>query len=642
MTDKWRIRLRAGGYSAACGLAAALWIGLGGTWLLEHAVAQGSQPPMWLPALASGALAALASYALLARALQLWAGARSRDEARESYLLQAGAVFDSTLEGVLVTNARREVVHVNPAFCRITGYDRHEMLGRDPSMLKSGRHGASFYERVWRDLRDKDAWSGEIWNRRKSGEIYPQWQTIRVLRNAEGAPLHYVAVFSDISAMRRSQAEIQRLTHYDPLTGLPNRLLLSERLEQACARQHQRAQGCGALLLIDLSGFGRVNQSYGHDAGDRVLQQAGERLATLVGHNASLARLGDDEFALLCTELDEPMQAAALAEQVIVTLGRPFETAEHALALSSHVGIGLFVAETDTPQDVLRNASSACVQARHEHDATGYAFYRKRYTELARQRLDLSAALRQALEQDRLVLHYQPIVTLADGSLAGFEALVRWQDPARGLVPPGEFIELAEEFGLIGLIDHWVMRHACLQMRDWTEQGCRPPFVAVNVSSRLFHQQDLLAGIEQALSASGVAPQHLEIEVTESAVMAEPELALVQLARLRDRGLRLALDDFGTGHSSLLRLKLLPLHKLKIDRGFVAGLPHNDSDCAIVRAIISLGHQLGLTVLAEGVETPAQRDFLRAHGCELAQGYLFGRPQPPGTAIMQPLPQGGA
>ncbi|WP_207388954.1 phosphodiesterase DibA [Azotobacter chroococcum] len=546
--------------------------------------------------------------------------------AHAASLRQASAVFDSTLEGVLITDAEQRIVYVNRAFTQITGYSEAEVLGQRPARLRSGRHDRKFYRTMWQALNQRAEWSGEIWNRRKSGEMYPQWQSIRAIHDEEGVLSHYVAVFSDLSMLKRSQAELDYLAHYDPLTGLPNRLLFKERIQHALEHARQEKDQ-GAVLLLDLDHFAQINESLGHKLGDQLLKSIGQRLTyQVVRPGMTLAHLGGDEFGLVCGNCSA-QQAAGLAGTLLDTLSQPFHLENHKLQIGASLGISLFPGDAQSLEQALRNADSALHKAKNDGRAT-YAFYSQELTTYARQRVELIAALRQALEHGELRVHYQPIHDLKSGQMVSAEALVRWQHPERGLVLPGEFIPVAEENGLIGAIDLWVMEQACRQMRSWLAAGQTLGFVAVNISTRLFGRGGLDLQVADILARTGLDARHLELEITESAVMDDPDSARRQLQRLRDLSVRLAIDDFGTGHSSLQRLKSMPVDKLKIDRGFVAGLPADGKDVAIARSVIVLAHSLGLTVLAEGIEQSEQADFLRRNHCHLGQGYLFGRPQP--------------
>ncbi|MEN2398022.1 phosphodiesterase DibA [Pseudomonas halotolerans] len=539
-------------------------------------------------------------------------------------LRQAAAVFDCTREGVLVTDPNGLIVHVNRAFMTITGYAREEVLGRRPNLFKSGRHGPDFYQEMFASLGSLGEWSGEIWNRRKSGEIYPQWQTIRVVRDDSGQVSHYVAVFSDISAIKDSEHELAYQAHHDPLTGLPNRLLFSDRAEQALTSSQLHKRGC-ALLLVDLDHFKNINDSLGHHVGDQLLKSVAERFRGLFAPGVTLARLGGDEFAVLVENCSQPGQAAILAQRIIDALKEPVCLDNQLLFINASVGISLFPGDALSAGQLLRNADSALFKAKSA-GRDGYALYTEELTAHAQQRVEIASELRRALQQQELRVHYQPVHDLATSRLIGVEALVRWEHPQRGLVSPAEFIPIAERTGLIAQIDTWVMEQACRQMRQWQEAGVALSFVAVNVSSRLFARRELYEQVARVLHVSGLDPACLELEVTESAVMDDPEVALEQMHRLRELGVRLAIDDFGTGYSSLLRLKRLPVQKLKIDQGFVAGLPWDEDDAAIVQVIIALARSMGMQVQAEGIEQREQAAFLLEHACGMGQGYWFGRP----------------
>ncbi|XVO87688.1 phosphodiesterase DibA [Pseudomonas palleroniana] len=570
-------------------------------------------------------LSALVIYLICARFARTHQVQQPLKENRER-LQQAAAVFDCTREGVLVTDARGLIVHVNRAFMAITGYSGEDVMGKRPSLFKSGRHSSNFYQQMFQTLERTDEWSGEIWNRRKSGEIYPQWQTIRVIRDDQGKATHYVAVFSDISAIKDSEHELARLAHHDPLTDLPNRLLFSDRAHQALTSAQVHKRGC-ALLLMDLDHFKIINDSLGHTTGDQLLKAVGERLKGLFGPGVTLARLGGDEFAVLVESCPQVVQAAALAQRMLDAMQEPFVFDGNQLFISASIGISLFPSDALSAEQLLRNADSALFKAKSA-GREGYALYTEELTAHAQHRVEIAGELRRALEQQELRVYYQPVHDLQDSRLIGVEALVRWQHPERGLVPPGEFIPIAERTGLIADIDAWVMHEACRQMCQWLAEGAPLSFIAVNVSSRLFARRELYEQVAQVLHSTGLAPAFLELEVTESAVMDDPEVALEQLHRLRELGLRLAIDDFGTGYSSLLRLKRLPVQKLKIDQGFVAGLPWDEDDAAIVRVVIALAKSMGMQVHAEGIEQVEQARFLLEQECDMGQGYWFGRPMP--------------
>jgi diguanylate cyclase (GGDEF)-like protein len=412
------------------------------------------------------------------------------------------------------------------------------------------------------------------------------------------------------------------------LTDLPNRLLFTDRTQQALTSAQAQKRGC-ALLMVDLDHFKMINDSLGHTIGDHMLKAVAERLAAMFGPGITLARLGGDEFAVLAESCPQLVQAAALAQRIIDGLKEPFLIDEHQLFINTSIGISLFPGDALSAEQLLRNADSALFKAKSA-GRNGYALYTEELTAHAQQRVELAFELRRALEQQQLRVYYQPVHDMPTSRMIGVEALVRWEHPERGLVSPAEFIPVAERTGLIAEIDAWVMRQACQQMCQWQQAGVALSFVAVNVSSRLFARRELYQQVAQVLRDTGLDPAYLELEVTESAVMEDPEVALEQMHRLRELGVRLAIDDFGTGYSSLLRLKRLPVQKLKIDQGFVAGLPGDEDDGAIVRVIIALAHSMGMQVQAEGIEQVEQAALLLELGSHLGQGYWFGRPVPPG------------
>ncbi|MCW2101047.1 UNVERIFIED_ORG: diguanylate cyclase/phosphodiesterase with PAS/PAC sensor(s) [Pseudomonas psychrophila] len=551
-------------------------------------------------------------------------------------LRQAAAVFDCTREGVLVTDRTGAIVHVNRALVEITGYTVEEVLGKRPNMFKSGHHDLEFYQGVFKSLQETGDWHGEIWNRRKNGEIYPQWQTVRAITDEKGQLTHYVAVFTDISAIKKSQTDLARLVHHDPLTDLPNRLLFTDRTEQALTSAQRHKTGC-ALLMIDLDHFKIINDSLGHNVGDLLLKAVSGRLQRLFGKGYTVARLGGDEFAVLIENCSNASRAEVLAQQVLEAMKAAFEVTSHQLFVSASVGISVFPGDALNAEQLLRNADSALFKAKSA-GREGYALYTEELTVHALNRIEVASDLRRALEQQELRVYYQPVHDLKTSRLIGVEALVRWEHPLRGLVPPGEFIPIAERTGLIAEIDAWVLEQACWQMCQWQSAGVHLSFVAVNISSRLFARPELYTLVSTVLTDSGLDPALLELEVTESAVMEDSQGALEQMHRLRALGLRLAIDDFGTGFSSLLRLKQLPVQKLKIDQGFVAGLPEDNDDVAIVRAVIALSQSMGLQVHAEGIEHIEQAQFLLDFKCDLGQGYWFGRPVPASELDWQRAP----
>ena len=551
---------------------------------------------------------------------------QNRDQLNETrnLLRQAVTVYDHTHEGVLLADSQQKIVHVNAAFEHITGYTLEEVAGRTPSLLASGLHDSSFYREMWSSIKSQGSWAGEIWNRRKDGETYPQWQNLREIRDDSGEITHYIAIFSDLSKLRQSQDKLNYLANYDPLVDLPNRLLFRERAQQVLERAQHTGES-GALLLIDIDHFKRINESLGHDVGDKLLRKIAQRLQKHT-NNMTLSRTAGDEYCILYEHCSAD-QAATLALLLLESLRLPFLINEQPYFISASIGISCFPSDTDNAEELLRNANSALTRAKDQGRDT-YAFYSHDLTESALQRLTWITRLRQGLELEHLRIFYQPIQQLSNNSRIAYEALVRWDDPVKGLISPQLFIPLAEESGLIQKIDIWVLDQACSQMRRWLDLNTPIQYISVNLSSRLFSQASLLESIETLLIKHRLPPQHIQLEVTESAVMQNPELSIQILDQLREKGLRIAIDDFGTGYSSLQRLQRLGAHTLKLDQAFIQGLPDNQENAAITRAVISLGHNLGMTVLAEGVETTEQAEFLLHNGCDLAQGYGFGKPAP--------------
>jgi diguanylate cyclase (GGDEF)-like protein/PAS domain S-box-containing protein len=551
-------------------------------------------------------------------------GERRKSEAR---LRQSAKVFDSTTDGVTITDAAANIIAINRAFTEITGYTEAEALGRNPRLLKSGRHDESFYQSVWQSLAQTGSWSGEIWNRKKNGEIYPEWLTISGVTNGDGRLTNYVGVFADISQIKQSEAKLERLAHYDPLTDLPNRLLFNARLEHAI-RHAERNGTLLALLFIDLDRFKTVNDGLGHPAGDRMLREVAQRLSHCVRAEDTVARLGGDEFVIVLEGLDTTTPATVLADKLLVTLTRPFGLEGQEVFIGASIGISTYPADGTDTTTLLKNADAAMYRSKEDGRNT-YRFYDAEMTRSARERLVLETNLRQAIAQQEFVLHYQPQVDVASGEMVGVEALVRWDHPVSGLISPIRFIPLAEENGLILPLGEWVLFTACAQARAWHETAGMPPLtMAVNLSPRQFRQEKLAEHVRAVLDATGLPPARLELEITESALMDNADQAVATLRALKDLGIQISMDDFGTGYSSLAQLKRFPIDKLKIDQSFMRGIPHDQSDMEIVATIIAMARNLHLKVLAEGVETEAQLAFLQIHGCDTYQGYHRSRPLP--------------
>jgi len=545
----------------------------------------------------------------------------------EERLRQSAKVFESTTDGVTITDTAGNMIAVNRAFTIITGYTEAEVRGRNPRILKSGRHDQPFYQAIWNSIARAGSWSGEIWNRRKNGEIYPEWLTISSVTDDTGKLTNYVGVFSDISQIKQSEAERERLAHFDPLTELPNRLLFNARLDHAIQRA-ERDDSLLTLLFIDLDRFKNINDALGHPAGDRVLQDVARRLSNCGRVEDTVSRLGGDEFAMALEGQGSATQASGMADKLLAALTLPFDLDGQAVFVGASIGISIYPADGKDAATLLKNADAAMHQSKDDGRNT-FRFYNAAMTRAARERLTLETNLRRAIEQQEFLVYYQPQIDVSSGNILGVEALVRWDHPASGLIAPDRFIPLAEETGLIVPLGEWVLFTACTQARAWLDDPDQPTLsVAVNLSPRQFRQHNLAAHVRAVLEASGLPAALLELEITESAIMDNPGQAIATLQALKDLGITISIDDFGTGYSSLAHLKRFPIDKLKIDQSFIRDIPRDHSDMEIAATIIAMARNLHLKVLAEGVETEEQLAFLQSHGCDAYQGYLCSRPIP--------------
>ena len=544
-------------------------------------------------------------------------------ESNEKLSLYA-SVVENTAEAIIITNKDGDIMAVNKAFTDITGYTEAEAIGNNPRIIKSNRHDAAFYSNMWQCISSTGLWQGEIWNRRKSGEAFPAWSTISAVKDETGEVHDYVSVFSDISAIKQSQEKLDFLAYHDPLTNLPNRLLFGDRLDHALQRAHREQQQL-AILFLDLDRFKNINDSLGHPVGDQLLQGVAQRISDTIREEDTLARLGGDEFIILVEDVHSAQDVALLAQKLMQVFRTPILVAGHELQPTLSLGISLYPRDGKESAVLIRNADAAMYRAKEE-GRNGYQFYTEELTTAVFERLTLETALRNALRNNEFVLHYQPQYALPDGRLTGAEALIRWQHPQMGLVYPDKFIPLAEDCGLIVAIGDWVLQTACAQLQQWRQAGMSLGRMSVNVSGRQFQHGQIVAAVESALQKIQCGPQSLELEITESMIMQEPEQTITLLNDLKALGVSIAIDDFGTGYSSLSYLKKLPVDKLKVDRSFVRDIPHDTNDETITRAVIALAQSLQLTVIAEGIETDEQLSFLKSLNCCEGQGYLFSRP----------------
>ena len=543
----------------------------------------------------------------------------------EEKLRQAAVVFENAQEGIVVTDREARILAVNQAFCDITGYDEAEVIGATPAKFKSGRHDAGFYKAMWHDLIETGRWQGEVWDRRRNGELFPKWLSISAVRDASGQTVRYVSLFADITHLKESEARLEHLAHFDPLTELPNRLLFNSRLEHAVEQARRHDQRI-ALLFLDLDRFKTVNDSLGHPAGDELLIAVARRIRKRLRLEDTLARLGGDEFVILLEQLEEAQTAAVVADDLLQVLGAPIQlSGGHEVFIGASIGISLFPDDAGNATRLVSSADAALYHAKEQGRNT-YCFYTDALTTAANEHLALETRLRRALERSEFVLHYQPLIDIRTGQPVGVEALVRWQPPGEDLVPPGLFIPIAEETGLIVPLGQWILRAACAQARAWLDAGLPPLLMAVNLSGRQFQSADMVELVRTVLADTGLPARYLELELTESVVMGQAEQSIATLDALKALGVRLAIDDFGTGYSSLAYLKRFPIDKLKIDQSFVQGLADDADDREIATTIIAMARSLKLEVLAEGVETEQQLDILRSLGCAAYQGFLFSRP----------------
>jgi len=543
----------------------------------------------------------------------------------EKQMMLAASVFENTIEGIVITDSDGLIQRVNNAFTTITGYQPEEVVGQNPRILKSDRHDGGFYKEMWKSLVRHGMWEGEIWNRRKNGETYPEWLSINAIKDSENNTIHYVGLFHDITDIKHSEEKLKYQANYDALTGLPNRQLFNDRLNMSIAHAARNNLPIGVLFL-DLDDFKNINHSLGHYNGDLLLQQVAQRLLKCCREEDTVARLGGDEFLLIAqfVRKEEPA-AAKLAERIIDSFGTPFILGENQVHVNASIGITIFPDDGGDIETLVKNADVAMYRAKGSGKNQFQLFTHTLNQEVMR-KIALSNDLRGALEREEFILHYQPKVDIRTGAVVGMEALIRWNRFNKKMIPPFEFIPLAEDIGVISPMGEWVLSTACRNAREFSASCGHDIFVAVNLSVRQFRDENLFNMIKKTLGREDFPPNLLTLEITEGIVITDIKETIKILSSLKDLGIHVSIDDFGTGYSSLSYLKKMPLSELKIDKSFIDDTPDDVEASVIVKTILSLAKSLNLKTVAEGVETREQLTFLRQEGCDEIQGYLFSKP----------------
>lgn len=544
------------------------------------------------------------------------------DKAR---LQRSDIAFSSLAEAVMVTGPDGTIQAINRAFTQITGYAEEAVIGLTPRILKSGRHDDAFYENLWQSIKQAGSWEGDLWNRRRSGEVYPEHLRIVAVRNSQAELTGYVATFSDITEKHQQEQALRRLAYHDPLTGLHNRAAFLEMFEHALGHAERRGSRL-ALLYLDLDRFKKINDTLGHVIGDRVLEEAAQRLRQAVRTDDEVARLGGDEFIIMLEDFAHLESPARVARKTLSLLSQPIEIERHLLHVTTSIGIAVYPDDGRDATSLLKNADAAMYMAKRE-GRNGFNYFTRAMAEKEEDRYSLEIDLHTALLNDEFLLYYQPKIDLRSGAITGLEALLRWQHPQRGLLNPAEFLAVAHDAGVMREITHWVITEACRQLQAWLDVGLHPGRIAINIDSHTLNSSDAYDQIGRTVLVSGVSPRLVELEIPESGFL-EKRFDDDFWKQLVEMGFELSIDDFGIGESSLLRLKQLPVKTLKIDKSFVLDMESDDNDRTIIRTVVAMGQSLGVRVLAEGVETASQLQFLCKLGCDEAQGYLFARPQP--------------
>ncbi|BCN22886.1 sensor domain-containing protein [Vibrio alfacsensis] len=552
----------------------------------------------------------------------------TRRKTVENQLSLASTIFNHSHEGMMITDRTANILEINSAFTRITGFTAEEAIGQKPNIIRSGHHDPDFYTELWRQLKTTGQWKGEFVNRRKDGSVYPQLATISTVVDESSHLVNYICVFEDISVRKAHEEKLQRMAFYDPLTSLPNRTQLLSLLEQhiESGRKHHHSF---ATLFLDIDHFKHINDSLGHFYGDQLLTKLAERLQDVLHRQAHVARIGGDEFVIILPNIQSKSRLIDAVEEVLNLFNRPFKVGQNeSLRVSTSIGIACYPQDGQDSETLLKNADTAMYLAK-KNGRNGYAFYSPDLTDKSISHVRLQSALHEAIEKNELYLVYQPQYQIQNHKVVGVEALLRWDHPELGSVSPAEFIPIAEKTGLIQVIGPWVMKEACRQGKDWLDQGIDFGKMAINVSALQLQKPGFIQRLKDILQQTQFPADRIDLEITESYLLNDPLHAIESLNQLRQLGVEISLDDFGTGYSSLSYLKGLPINKLKVDRSFVSDVPSNNDSNAIVNAIIAMGKTLSLTVIAEGIETAQQAQYLHERGCLYGQGYRFSAPVSP-------------
>lgn len=539
--------------------------------------------------------------------------------------LQAAQVFEHSIEGILICDKQNNIIRINPAFSKITGYSEQDIIGKKPNILKSGKHNDDFFADMWSAINNTGMWQGEVWNRRKNGEIYPELLTISTLKDNADGIVEYIAIFADMTDRKQDEEQIRRLAYYDNLTNLPNRALSHEILKNALELSHTENKLTG-ILNVDIDHFFNINETLGHDAGDQLLQIIARRIIRCNHELDKTARISSNEFTIISPDINSPNQLAKKAQKLLESIAEPIMLNKQEIFVTASIGISIAPTDGDNDGVLFRSAESARNHAKREGNT--YQFFSDEMNTQGFEQLVMKSSLRRALERDEFQLFYQPQVDLKSGKIVGAESLIRWMHPDLGLVSPNKFIPILEETGLIIEVGEWILKTACQQNKEWQDKGYKPIQIAVNLSPRQFRQKSLLDNIKSVLNETKLPAKWLELEVTESSIMDNPQEVAKTLQSLHQLGIKLAIDDFGTGYSSLSYLKIFPIDVLKIDRSFIRDITFDRDDDTIVKTIIAMGHNLGLKIIAEGVEEQEQLDIIKEYGCEWFQGYYCSKPVP--------------